>query len=150
MQPYSSSPMYNVPGICEFTKLTKGERCLLCGSPLPITPPKRFTRACPKAKRIEITEKEHGPPKHQCGDVFEPAPELPPGDRFASHLKTQWNITEDKYKSFKHWIGLPPDCNCAKRKDWLNRIPLAYQKGGILAAWREQKAWKKDWEQKEQ
>ena len=31
-------------------------------------------------------------------------------------------ITQDRYKEAKKLFGLPPTCNCGKRKEWLNRV----------------------------
>lgn len=43
------------------------------------------------------------------------------GDKLEAILKSV-GITEDKYKEAKKLFGLPPTCNCGKRKEWLNRV----------------------------
>ena len=43
------------------------------------------------------------------------------GDRVESML-TKLGITEERYVEVKRLFGLPPVCNCAGRREWLNRV----------------------------
>lgn len=43
------------------------------------------------------------------------------GDKLHDWLE-QHGITEDRYRAVKELFGLPPTCNCAKRREWLNRV----------------------------
>jgi hypothetical protein len=43
------------------------------------------------------------------------------GDRLERKLKSI-GITEDRYKQVKEKFGLPPNCNCKARKEWLNSV----------------------------
>jgi len=43
------------------------------------------------------------------------------GDRVESML-TKLGITEERYVEVKRKFGLPPVCNCAGRKEWLNKV----------------------------
>ena len=43
------------------------------------------------------------------------------GDRTEAALKAI-GVTEERYKEVKKLFGLPPDCNCQARKDFLNRV----------------------------
>jgi len=31
-------------------------------------------------------------------------------------------ITEERYKEVKELFGLPPDCKCAEREEWINKV----------------------------
>jgi hypothetical protein len=43
------------------------------------------------------------------------------GDKVEAALKAL-GITENRYQEVKRLFGLPPNCNCKKRKDWLNKV----------------------------
>ena len=43
------------------------------------------------------------------------------GDKVELALKTM-GITEDRYLEVKRMFGLPPKCNCKRRKEWLNNV----------------------------
>lgn len=43
------------------------------------------------------------------------------GDNVEKALK-RIGVTEDRYKYIKTKFGLPPICNCAGRKEWLNAV----------------------------
>jgi len=43
------------------------------------------------------------------------------GDRVTVALK-KIGITEERYKAVKEKFGLPPNCNCAGRREWLNKV----------------------------
>ena len=43
------------------------------------------------------------------------------GDRVEIAFKGL-GITQDKYKEIKGLFGLPPECACDKRKEWLNKV----------------------------
>jgi hypothetical protein len=55
--------------------------------------------------------------------VVEPSKPGSPGlgDRLTTALK-KVGITEENYKAVKAMFGLPPTCNCAGRREWLNRV----------------------------
>ena len=40
---------------------------------------------------------------------------------FAKRFLTKLGITEDRYKDMKAAIGLPPNCSCKARAEWMNR-----------------------------
>ncbi len=81
-----------------------------------------------------------------CAKVVEKGTELRLGDRFANYLETKWGITEEGYRAFKKFLGLPPTCNCRKRKDWLNTVPKAYKEGGLAAAKAAIADWHERWD----
>lgn len=43
------------------------------------------------------------------------------GNYLEKHLQ-KWGITPDRYVAVKKEIGFPPSCNCAGRKEWLNKL----------------------------
>jgi hypothetical protein len=43
------------------------------------------------------------------------------GDVLTRWLK-DFGITEESYKEIKEKFGLPPTCDCSKRREWLNRV----------------------------
>ena len=43
------------------------------------------------------------------------------GDKVTTALKAI-GITEERYKAVKEKFGLPPNCNCAGRREWLNKV----------------------------
>ncbi len=43
------------------------------------------------------------------------------GDKLENQL-TAIGVTKDWYKGVKEKFGLPPTCNCDRRKEWLNRV----------------------------
>lgn len=77
--------------------------CLQCGCPLP----ERMLRRCEGAPCGDI----RGVRKHRGGV----------GDSVERMLRSI-GITEDRYKRVKELFGLPPVCNCAERKAWLNKV----------------------------
>lgn len=40
-------------------------------------------------------------------------------------------ITQERYMAFKQAAGLPPRCNCAQRKEYLNKL-ISWNEGGNL------------------
>ena len=48
------------------------------------------------------------------------------GDDLQRALETL-GITEERWKAAKEKLGLPPDCDCAKRKAWLNKAGAELQ-----------------------
>ena len=71
----------------------KGRKCVRCGYRLPRT--------------IKKT------PKRRCQAGL--------GDRVETVLE-RFGITESRYKEAKRLFGLMPECNCQKRKKWLNKV----------------------------
>jgi hypothetical protein len=61
------------------------------------------------------------------GQILTPQPGAvkPVKDGWGDHVTT-WlkniGITEERYKDIKTKFGLPPTCNCSKRREWLNRV----------------------------
>ena len=49
------------------------------------------------------------------------------GDKVEKALKAM-GITEDRYKEVKRMFGLPPKCNCSKRKAWLNKVSQHFER----------------------
>jgi hypothetical protein len=55
------------------------------------------------------------------------APQQPPipnvglGDAVES-LLASIGVTQDRYKAAKELFGLPPNCGCTLRKEWLNKV----------------------------
>ena len=43
------------------------------------------------------------------------------GDKVTTALK-KMGVTEERYKAVKEKFGLPPNCNCAGRREWLNKV----------------------------
>ena len=43
------------------------------------------------------------------------------GDSLTRYLKSA-GITENRYQEIKKAFGMPPGCNCAKRREWLNKV----------------------------
>lgn len=56
------------------------------------------------------------------------------GDKIASWLSAV-GVTEENYVAIKEMFGLPPTCNCAGRKEWLNRVGRWI--GGLVAGEKE-------------
>ena len=49
------------------------------------------------------------------------------GDKAEAILKAA-GITPERYAEVKALFGLPPTCNCSKRKEWLNRVGEWWEK----------------------
>ena len=49
------------------------------------------------------------------------------GDKVEKTLQLL-GITEDRYKEIKRMFGLPPKCNCSKRKAWLNKVSQHFER----------------------
>ena len=49
------------------------------------------------------------------------------GDKVEKALNLM-GITEDRYKEVKRMFGLPPKCNCSKRKAWLNKVGAHFER----------------------
>lgn len=69
------------------------------------------------------------PVEHACGS--QKITRL--GDRVKSALQ-EHGITEASWEAFKREYGLPPGCNCERRRAWLNRLDEKLGLGEKLAA----------------
>jgi len=71
----------------------------------------------------QLWEEQRGPGQiPKAGTVAKQKPDQSAwGDRLHDWLES-YGITEDKYKAVKQKFGLPPKCNCAARREWLNRV----------------------------
>jgi hypothetical protein len=47
--------------------------------------------------------------------------DVPLGDWLESKLSAI-GITKDRYTAFKQQFGMPPTCDCDKRREWLNQF----------------------------
>ena len=52
------------------------------------------------------------------------------GDRIEKHLRAL-GVTPDSYVAVKKMFGLPPRCNCKKRKVWLNKVGAKFGIGVV-------------------
>ena len=68
------------------------------------------------------------------------APVVRLGDRIESALES-FGVTKERYAAAKQAIGLPATCNCAARRDWLNRLDAELGLGEKLAAFRGLLGW---------
>lgn len=62
--------------------------------------------------------------RRECTAVaVERPPAVPPGwGDYAELVFASIGITPESYCTAKAMFGLPPTCNCADRKEWLNRV----------------------------
>lgn len=56
----------------------------------------------------------------QCGQA-QPQPQPGLGD-YVEGLLQSVGITKERYKAAKELFGLPPNCSCDSRREWLNRV----------------------------
>lgn len=57
--------------------------------------------------------------EHECGKGHTVSPGL--GDKIAEALAS-WGVTQESWIAFKEQHGLPPECECESRKQWLNQF----------------------------
>ena len=89
---------------CDLIDTTSGCKCARCGR--------------------EYVGTRAGETLAQCGVKTKSTSSRPTagaGDRLEAILSSV-GITQDRYKEAKKLFGLPPTCNCGKRKEWLNRV----------------------------
>jgi hypothetical protein len=90
---------------CVWITNQKGQSCVYgCGYVLKRDYEDRPVRVCPGSPQ--------GPP---------PVPNPGLGDAVESLLKGI-GVTQDRYKAAKELFGLPPNCGCNARKEWLNKV----------------------------
>jgi hypothetical protein len=80
---------------CKFTGHNRGDKCEACGYVLLRTYKSMPHRMCHSGNGL--------------GDILE-------------RELTRMGITQSRYKEIKERFGLPPTCNCEKRKQWLNKV----------------------------
>lgn len=84
---------------CQFPDGREGTACEVCGYALK----RNYER----------------PPKRQCGIARHPEPGL--GD-YTERLLSSIGVTQERYVEAKAMFGLAASCDCAARKEWLNRV----------------------------
>lgn len=96
---------------CDFVMAGNYWRCTKCGIRVSIFDfPKSHGIFRRKCKVVEASLK-----------VDSAREALKLGDRVEA-LLSSIGITQQRYKEVKELFGLPPTCNCGKRKEWLNRV----------------------------
>jgi hypothetical protein len=88
-----------------------------------------MVRLCQKrGAHWEEWEKGNGPGQIRLGVIAPRSPDAEVvlasggwGDKVTTALK-KIGITEERYVAVKEKFGLPPNCNCAGRREWLNKV----------------------------
>lgn len=76
--------------------------CSQCGTALQAG----FRRSCPARTPTSVPQT---PRRSGLGD-------------FTERMLSRIGVTPDRFAAAKEKFGLAPTCNCAKRKEWLNRV----------------------------
>ena len=77
-------------------------------TPIEVTFPSGRTVTIQPVEKSE-TSKPWRPPRNGLGDWTEA-------------LLKRAGVTQDRYKAAKEALGMAPTCNCAARKEWLNKV----------------------------
>lgn len=93
---------------CVFLNLDRGSPCVNCDYRLAHNYQKAPGRWC-----------DADPSKAEWRAGRQPTKGL--GDRFAEFL-TSLGITEERYVAVKTKLHLDPNCNCAGRRAWMNKV----------------------------
>ena len=80
---------------CEWTTLTAGSRCVYCGRLLKRDYDRMPTADCTRHSAL--------------GDA-------------TAQLLSGLGVTKDRVGGVLSRFGLPPDCGCAARQEWLNKV----------------------------
>jgi hypothetical protein len=60
------------------------------------------------------------------GGVFVPAASAPQAGDALEDFLTSYGLTKEWYIGFKKEHGLPPNCSCEARQEWLNKTADAH------------------------
>lgn len=92
--------------MCEFVLQDGKPTCSRCGRKGPSSQPlDKIYAQC----LVQPDGVEQQPKPWQLGDDLET-------------MLTALGVTKDKWKAAKQKFGLPPNCGCAARQEWLNRV----------------------------